>query len=223
MKRLLLLSAICFLLSQNGSANNAASILNLSLRNNQTFFLTLDGQNFPISNHQRIENLRPGKHFISAYTRHWRHHGYVSKLVFRGPIFIDPATETFISLFNGSMHVDQVVNLYQNYPGNCGTNSIQNNLYPINDYDFSTLLNTLRNASFESTKMGIANQVLYNNYFTSYQVKQIITVFSFENSRLEFAKAAYQKTIDPQKYFIVHDAFSFSSSSHELNHFIASR
>ncbi|HNQ83646.1 MAG TPA: DUF4476 domain-containing protein, partial [Bacteroidales bacterium] len=55
------------------------------------------------------------------------------------------------------------------------------------------------------------------------QVKEIMKLFSFEESRLEFAKYAYGYTYDLSNFYIVNDAFSFESSIDELNKYIRSQ
>ncbi len=111
-------------------------------------------------------------------------------------------------------------------PGQCGTPPappVCNSPRPMCDADFNALINNIRNGSFESTKLSIANTVLRSNNFTTQQVKSILRQFSFESTKLEFAKNAYANTIDKNNYYLVNDAFSFSSSTIELNNFIASR
>ncbi len=43
------------------------------------------------------------------------------------------------------------------------------------------------------------------------QVKEIMGVFSFENTKLDFAKAAYSYVYDKQNYYELSDAFSFET------------
>jgi hypothetical protein len=45
-------------------------------------------------------------------------------------------------------------------------------------------------------------------------------MLSFESTRLDFAKFAYTYTLDKENYYMVNNAFSFSSSVAELNNFI---
>ena len=52
------------------------------------------------------------------------------------------------------------------------------------------------------------------------QVKEIMLLFDFESTRLEFAKEAYSYTYDLDNYYILNDAFDFESSISELNEFI---
>jgi hypothetical protein len=42
-------------------------------------------------------------------------------------------------------------------------------------------------------------------------------LFSFEATKLEFAKYAYNKVSDKENYYLVNDAFQFESSIEELN------
>ena len=48
-------------------------------------------------------------------------------------------------------------------------------------------------------------------------------LFSFEDSRLDFAKFAYGHTYDLGNYYQINSAFTFSSSVDELNDFIATQ
>jgi len=104
--------------------------------------------------------------------------------------------------------------------GNNGGGYGQPYFQAMNEYEFNGLLNTLNNASFDNTRLTIASQAIMNNYLTVNQVKIIMNVFSFESNRLSFAKSAYARTIDKQNYYLVNDAFSFSSSIHSLNNYI---
>ena len=93
----------------------------------------------------------------------------------------------------------------------------------MNAANFSALLSNIRNASFESTKLSIANTVLRGNNFSTRQIIALLNEFSFESTKLAFAKTAYDRTIDKNNYYLVNEVFSFSSSTIELNQFIASR
>ena len=85
---------------------------------------------------------------------------------------------------------------------------------------FMQLKSSLASKNFDSSRLEIVNQALSYNFFTSAQVADLARMFSFESSRLEFAKHAFAKTIDKQNYFVVNDTFTFASSIQELNQFI---
>jgi len=87
--------------------------------------------------------------------------------------------------------------------------------------EFSLLLRAISDASFEQTKLAIAKEALGARGVTADQVYQIMMRFSFEATKLEFAKWAYLRTIDRYNYFMVHRAFSFDSSKQELTRYIS--
>jgi hypothetical protein len=57
------------------------------------------------------------------------------------------------------------------------------------------------------------------NCVTSDQVVAICNLFGFEASKLDFAKYAYDHTIDRRNYFKVNNVFGFSSSKEELSEY----
>lgn len=85
---------------------------------------------------------------------------------------------------------------------------------------FASAKNSISSKSFEDTKLSMAKQIASSNCLSSSQVKEIMGLFSFEDSKLTFAKFAYGRVVDKNNYFMVNDAFTFSSSSDELNEFI---
>jgi len=88
---------------------------------------------------------------------------------------------------------------------------------PMNPADFSSMKETIRSKSFEDTKFTIAKQVLQNNCLTAAQVKEVMQLFDFENTKLDYAKFAYAHTYDQGNYFKVNDAFEFENSVDDLN------
>ena len=95
--------------------------------------------------------------------------------------------------------------------------------WPMDQNAFNAAVNTINGQSFESNKLQVAQQAFSSNCMTSAQVAQIMKVFSFEDSRLEFAKFAYGHTYDLGNYYQINSAFTFSSSVDELNDFIATQ
>jgi hypothetical protein len=95
-----------------------------------------------------------------------------------------------------------------------------NNMQAMDNRTFEQFKQTLRNESFDNGKTAIAKQTMLANYFTAAQVKEIVSLFSFENSKLEIAKYAYRYTVDKGSYFLVNDAFSYSSSKDELMNYV---
>lgn len=93
--------------------------------------------------------------------------------------------------------------------------------YAMSNGDFEQAKAAVRNAHFNDAMLSTAKSVLLNNYMTTGQVIEMCKVFSFEDAKLAFAKAAYSRTVDPENYYKVSNVFSFSSSKEELNNMIS--
>lgn len=93
--------------------------------------------------------------------------------------------------------------------------------YPMDWNNFKAAKETVKNASFDDTKLSTAKSILSSNCMSTDQVIQICQLFGFEESKLNFAKFAYSKTTDPGNYFKVGNIFSFDASKTDLNNFIS--
>ncbi len=92
----------------------------------------------------------------------------------------------------------------------------------MNNATFNDAKRTIANASFDNTRLSTAKTILDANYVTTNQVIELCKLFSFDNSKLDFAKYAYSRTVDANNYFKVGNIFSFDASRQELNDFIGS-
>lgn len=90
----------------------------------------------------------------------------------------------------------------------------------VSDAELNSILHAIRNESFSSDKMSIARQATMYKTLRAYQIVEIGNQFSFESDKLEFAKMAFNNTIDKENYYMVNSIFHFSSSKSELNRFI---
>ena len=95
--------------------------------------------------------------------------------------------------------------------------------WPMSTTEFADVKKSIEAKSFEDSKMTLAKQVGSNRCFTVDQVKGLMALFSFEDSRLDIAKFAYDRTFDIDNYYQVNDAFTFESSIDDLNSYIQSR
>ena len=73
---------------------------------------------------------------------------------------------------------------------------------------------------FDNSRVTIAKQVIDQNYFTVDQVKQLVQIFSTDSYKLDLAKYAYKNTVNRQDYFMLYEAFTFSSSKEDLANYI---
>lgn len=86
--------------------------------------------------------------------------------------------------------------------------------------EFSAAKSSVSSKSFEDSRMKVAKQITENNCLSTTQVKEIMGLFSFEGSKLDYAKFAYAYTYDKNNYYKINDAFGFESSIDELQTYI---
>ena len=90
----------------------------------------------------------------------------------------------------------------------------------MNPHDYESACQIIAKESFDRSKLTVANQVVSGNPMTASQILGICKMFSFESNKLEFAKYAYPYCTEPNKYFLLNDAFSYESSKRELDEYV---
>lgn len=111
-------------------------------------------------------------------------------------------------------------NNYSDDRNNNYNNSSVNSYKPISNEMFAQVKQTLQKTSFESSKLSIAKQVLDNNSISTNQVKEIMSLFTMQSDKLEYAKYAYDKTRDKNNYFTVINGLTMQSDKDELMEYI---
>lgn len=92
--------------------------------------------------------------------------------------------------------------------------------WPMAEPDFMQAKQSIASKTFEDSKLTIAKQIVGSNCLLSSQVREVMLLFTYESTRLEFAKFAFPYTLDQGNYFKVNDAFTYESSIDELNDFL---
>lgn len=95
--------------------------------------------------------------------------------------------------------------------------------HAMSNSDFEEAMTSIFSKSFEDSKLSLAKQICKNSCLTAEQIAKINKKFSFEDTRLEFAKYAYDYVYDVAKYYKVNDAFTFESSIESLDKYIKSK
>lgn len=85
---------------------------------------------------------------------------------------------------------------------------------------FHDAMQSIQARSFESSKLTMARQIIETNCLTAAQVRDVMLLFSFESSKLDIAKFAYTRTVDPNMYFMVNEVFAYSASVQDLDNYI---
>ncbi|MCL2074134.1 MAG: DUF4476 domain-containing protein [Marinilabiliaceae bacterium] len=114
----------------------------------------------------------------------------------------------------------------QGYGGNQGYVVNPGNTKPIpcmQANDFNKALSVIKSDSFESSKLSTAKQISNSNYLCVSQIIQICKLFAYEQSKLEYAKYAYNSCVDKSNYFQINEVFSYTNSKDELRQFIERR
>lgn len=101
------------------------------------------------------------------------------------------------------------------YTGNIGC--------AIPESSVSSIKSSVEDESFSDDKMNVAKQAIRNRCITVSQVRNIMSVFDFEDKKLEFAKYAYERTYDVDNYYLVNKDFDFSSTKDELNKYLQTK
>jgi hypothetical protein len=232
--------AISFLLlAGKAFGNSELTITNLE---GSSFYVIFDGEVIdPNSSVLFMVDVRPGNRSLDIYRTIRDARGYPTRyveLVYRGSFFIDNRMSIVTNLTaDGRLLVVRKTpitppapakpgkgsgyNSHGSGKGNSGYNNHGSNAAPVmNTHEFSGLMKMVRDASFEQTKLTIAKEGFAFKSPTADMVYQIMNLFSFEATKLEFAKWAYMRTFDRHNYYLVNRAFSFDASIRELSAYI---
>ena len=195
--------------------------------------ITVDGNSYQIDNNKSsadfvLNNLAPGSHSIKIYKQAGRGNGRKNiyndnnaQVLYSANVYLRPQyhTDLMINRF-GKVFSDEMQMTGRYYDN--GNNNDHPGQYnqQMTQQSFDALKETIRKESFDNSRINIVKQAGGSNYFTAAQVKELLQSFSFDASRLDLAKFLYNRTIDKGNYFIVNDAFAYSSSKDELTNYI---
>jgi len=90
----------------------------------------------------------------------------------------------------------------------------------MDNQSFAAAIQTIKSSAWDETRLSTAKTIANNNYFTVDQVITICKTFSWEDSKIDFAKYAYKRTIDKQNYYTIAKIFTWDSNKTALNDFI---
>lgn len=231
MKRLLTIAL--FFASVQLQASHLASELNIRMFDNAWFTATVGHQvyNQPVTR-LKLHHLAPGSHFIRIFRHdHLYHHRYGAPVeIFAGYVEIPSASRVNALVDRQNrFRINKIVPLapapvwqepVYHQPVVHHPVVVPDYHYAMHENDFRNLVYTISRLSFESSRMQIARQAIANNYFTSYQVAELMRLMTFESTKLDLAKLAFHKTVDQNNYYIINDQFTFESSIMELNDYI---
>lgn len=175
-----------------------------------------------------VDGIRAGYHSIKiyrlskGYRKNWDNNKNL-QLVYDANVYIKPQYHVDITINRfGKAFLDEqqmTRGYYDDHDNNNGGWNSNNN-HPMNARSFELFKQTITNGVYDATKLNIAKQGIAANYFSSAQAKEIVQLFSYDNSKLEIAKYAYKYTTDKSNYFTVVDALTYSGSKEDLTKYI---
>lgn len=215
----------------NTAAPYATSTFEVRAQGNLYFSVSLDGHYYPNPVKKfSLTGVSAGMHALEIYVD--GNGPYAApKRLYSGNLYIEPgALVTGVVDNFGRFYIKSVKSLpayapepYVPAPAPC-----QPPVYapaprplPMSNAAFSQLMQVVDDQWFESGKIDVIGQAMRMNWFTTDQVVQMVKAMSFEDGRLDVAKMSYMRTVDPERYFLVNNAFWFSSSVDALSRYIA--
>lgn len=213
------------------------SSVTIQSADNADIIVEIDGRRFePNDNSIRINGLEAGTHRIKISkeknTRVYNMKGQRFDVLYNSMVTVKGRTNVSISIDRqGRASIQETRSNNgrdtwkdRDYDFGSGGFGDYDNHYGyergMNDRDFSGVLESIRKEWLESNKLKSATHIVTTNSLTSAQVKQVMLLFGFESNKLELAKQAYANTVDKQNFYMLNDAFSFSSSKDDLARFI---
>lgn len=93
---------------------------------------------------------------------------------------------------------------------------------PISEKEFSSLLNSVKNESFESDMISVVQISSQYNYYTVDQVIRLIDLFSFSIGKIEVIKMTYPNVVDKYNSHQIINAFNYSADKEKVRQIISS-
>ncbi len=90
----------------------------------------------------------------------------------------------------------------------------------MSEADFRASLTIIKQEHFETTRLSTAKQLLNSNMLNISQIEQICRLFDFDSNKLDFAKAAFKRCTEKDKYYLLHSVFDFDSSKKALDDYV---
>ena len=113
-----------------------------------------------------------------------------------------------------------------NNSNNNNNNSTPNNNnyshQPMSNQQFNQLAGTVNNQYQQAGKYAVIHDAfnIPSNYFTTAQIRQLLTLITMESDRLTLAKLAHARTADPANFSSLYNLFSTQAMREELDNHI---
>jgi hypothetical protein len=212
MKKIILILLSFLINTVTSTAQTNRSEVNVQLSDHQLLTIVVDGREYQKSGSKiTIGNLPSGKHRLKVY-RYFppNNNNRVAhaQLVFEGKIKIRPSS-SYLCIVDANRHSINIreMNITSNSNHTATISHInkpQNNPSLEGKIIPETRLNEVGNLAeqkiTDTEKLKLLKDSLENSSFSSAQIATILHWLTFEDSKLEFAKWAFPKTLDKENY-----------------------
>ena len=127
------------------------------------------------------------------------------------------------SLFSSQASRDEMEKYISNRSSTVVTNNDAHNARPpISNSQFKSLVRTVQNQYQQEGKVAVLTDAFNNKdqYFSTSQLQQLISLVTAENNRLLLAKLSYARVSDINNFSSLNNLFTKQSSRDELNYFV---
>lgn len=241
MKKIATLVLSVFLLSAVAVAFPGSATLTVSANFRNDVYLMVDGQTYRFNQQSvTLENLFPGLHSVKVVRpgRGGRWNSMNSgQVLYAGMIQMRAGyyTDIMINRFGRALVDQQPINAAcydqpnswqeqhtDGYDIDDPGSNYGGMIRPMRSSSFDQLIQMARSESFDNTRMSVIKTAADANYFSTDQIRTMMKLFTFDNSKLELAKYCYNRSVNKNDYYLLASELTFSSSKESLMRFIDS-
>jgi hypothetical protein len=200
---------------------------------NKSYQVVIDGVSYysanSVSTNGRqvttIPNLSVGAHNLEVYTLSNRNTRYSDGTT------TQPSTQpVYTKTFQLRQGYDMNITVKANGQVSFTEKRVQNSYTasyrtPMSATAFNQLAQTVSGRRYQSDRITLVRNALSAsaNYFTTTQVRQLLTLISAESRRLELAKLAYTKVVDPANFSTVYELLQSEASRDALDDYVVAQ
>ncbi len=225
-----LITVCVCLLSLAVSAQTVTVTFPGAAKNAKTYQVVIDGVNYysvnSVSTKGRqittIENLSDGAHTLEVFTSTNRNTGYSDGTTTR-PSTRPVYKKTFQLRDGYDMNIAVRGNGQVSFTEKRNTRRLDASVQtPMSSTAFNTLYQTISAKRYQSDRLTQVRNALNKsgNYFTTIQVRQLVSLITSESRRLELAKLSYAKVTDPSNFSDLYDVLNSQASRDALDDYV---
>jgi Domain of unknown function (DUF4476) len=205
--------------------------VSISTTGNSNLKITFGGKQYSLQDRSvTFQSLTPGTYPLTIFQLQRKSNGSTEYTeVFNNNILLKAQKHLEVSVLRfgkvawdeSNLEPDSWANTgYQPVPGQDAGNNYGSSLTA---EEFAELKKSVRNATYDSDKLATGRVILKDNLFTAQQIKELCQLFTYDDHRLDFAKAAYDYCDNRGFYITVLEAFTYQSTKNLLMEYIKTK